>query len=60
VLVYLSYRRLLIRPLIPPTVCHPAFDTRLAGPHQRHPRRRGEIERTFGRRAIIGSLSGDA
>lgn len=52
-LVYLSYRRLLIRPLIPPTLCHPAFDT---------PPRRvymsatlgagGEMERIFGRRAI--------
>lgn len=52
-LVYLSYRRLLIRPLIPPTLCHPAFDT---------PARRvymsatlgagGEMERIFGRRAI--------
>jgi hypothetical protein len=51
--VYLSYRRLLIRPLIPPTLCHPAFDT---------PARRvymsatlgsgGEMERVFGRRAI--------
>ncbi len=52
-LVYVSYRRLLIRPLIPPTVCHPAFDA---------PARRvymsatlgagGEVERTFGRRSI--------
>jgi hypothetical protein len=52
-LVYLSYRRLLIRPLIAPTWGHPAFD---------NPSRRvymsatlgvgGEMERTFGRRKI--------
>ncbi|MGH3520613.1 MAG: DEAD/DEAH box helicase [Haloechinothrix sp.] len=52
-LVYLSYRRLLIRPLIPPTSVHPAFDD---------PARRvymsatlgagGELERIFGRRHI--------
>ena len=52
-LVYVSFSRLLIRPLIPPTVCHPAFD---------RPARRvymsatlgagGEMERIFGRRAI--------
>ena len=52
-LVYLSHRRLLIRPLIPPTLVHPAFDT---------PARRvymsatlgagGELERIFGRRKI--------
>lgn len=49
-LVYLSYWRLLIRPLIPPTLVHPAFD---------NPVRRvymsatlgagGELERIFGR-----------
>lgn len=52
-LVYLSHRRLLIRPLIAPTLVHPAFDT---------PARRvymsatlgagGELERIFGRRKI--------
>ncbi|MFF5304818.1 DEAD/DEAH box helicase [Streptomyces sp. NPDC013161] len=52
-MVYLSYRRLLIRPLIPPTLFHAPFND---------PRRRvymsatlgagGELERIFGRRAI--------
>ncbi len=52
-LVYLSHRRLLIRPLIPPTLVHRAFD---------NPARRvymsatlgagGELERIFGRRKI--------
>jgi hypothetical protein len=52
-LVYLSHRRLLIRPLIPPTLVHSAFD---------NPARRvymsatlgagGELERIFGRRKI--------
>lgn len=52
-LVYLSYRRLLIRPLIPPTSVHPAFE---------QPARRvymsatlgagGELERIFGRRTV--------
>lgn len=52
-LVYLSRWRILLRPLIPPTQFHPAFDT---------PARRvymsatlgagGEMERIFGRRAI--------
>ncbi|MFF5079432.1 DEAD/DEAH box helicase [Actinoplanes sp. NPDC000266] len=52
-LVYLSYWRVLIRPLIPPTQFHPAFE---------NPARRvymsatlgagGEMERIFGRRAI--------
>lgn len=52
-LVYLSHHRLLIRPLIPPTLVHPAFD---------NPARRvymsatlgagGELERIFGRRKI--------
>ncbi|GAA2679831.1 MULTISPECIES: DEAD/DEAH box helicase [Actinosynnema] len=52
-LVYLSHRSLLIRPLIPPTLVHPAFD---------NPARRiymsatlgagGELERIFGRRKI--------
>jgi hypothetical protein len=52
-LIYLSYQRLLIRPLIPPTSTHPAFHS---------PARRiymsatlgsgGELERVFGRRRI--------
>jgi Rad3-related DNA helicase len=52
-MVYLSYARILIRPLIPPTLVHPAFDD---------PTRRvymsatlgagGELERAFGRRRI--------
>ncbi|MFJ8636965.1 DEAD/DEAH box helicase [Streptomyces sp. NPDC093568] len=52
-MVYLSYRRLLIRPLIPPTLFHAAFND---------PVRRvymsatlgagGELERIFGRRTI--------
>jgi hypothetical protein len=52
-LIFLTHRRLLIRPLIPPTLVHPAFD---------NPARRiymsatlgagGELERIFGRRKI--------
>ncbi|MFB8369620.1 DEAD/DEAH box helicase [Pseudarthrobacter sp. NPDC055928] len=52
-LIYISHRSLLIRPLIPPTGTHPAFDD---------PARRiylsatlghgGELERAFGRRKI--------
>lgn len=52
-LVYASHRSILIRPLIAPTACHPAFDS---------PRRRlymsatlgagGELERAFGRTKV--------
>jgi hypothetical protein len=52
-LIYVSYGRLLIRPLIAPTMSHPAFD----GPARRVYMSAtlgagGELERTFGRRRI--------
>lgn len=52
-MVYVSYRQLLIRPLIPPTLTHPAFD----GPTRRVYMSAtlgagGELERIFGRQTI--------
>jgi hypothetical protein len=51
--VYLSHRRLLIRPLIPPTLVHPAFDNPARRVYMSAtPGAGGELERIFGRRKI--------
>lgn len=50
--VYLSHRRLLIRPLIPPTLVHHAFDNPARVYMSATLGAGGELERIFGRRTI--------